>query len=321
MHQTYSQDFLQKIIDEYDVGAIRKCHLFTSGFENSNYYIETPSGKCVLKIFDGIGVAPETMKFEVEVMDRSFQAGVKTPQVYRNKQSELTTKKSGKLSVLMPFIEGENVEKQPVSDSLVQEVGEETGKMDMALSIFKDGARTRQGYEFDGKNLLLLEEKLRHLSVGFNREIFEGIFSRFREIKPILDTLPKGVIHNDVGLHNLLVKDGRLQAILDFSDFVFSPYIQNIAVSMAQLIFTYNWQPHQAKLFIDGYRKHHSLSTQELSLLYDLVLARYVPLVVEMHYWNVAYGEDAQRTEFVKDNYEFLKRLRSLGRAKFDTLI
>jgi Ser/Thr protein kinase RdoA (MazF antagonist) len=101
----------------------------------------------------------------------------------------------------------------------------------------------------------------------------------------------------------------------------FSPYIQNIAVSMSQLIFSYNWKPSQAGLFIEGYRMYHPLSDEELDLLYDLTLARYAILIIEMNHWNVRFGIDDQRMEFVNDNYRFLQRFLELGKQDFNHVI
>jgi Ser/Thr protein kinase RdoA (MazF antagonist) len=321
MRQTYDAATLQELADAYGIGPVRESRLFTSGFENSNYFIGTDAGKHVLKIYEAAGMSPESIRFEVSVMDVSFRAGVKSPEVIRNVAGSLTTEHQGKIAILMPFVEGENADKQEIPDAIAAEVGEEMGKMDKACAVFRDGSLTRQGYEFDGTNMLMLEPKLEHLPDFIDRGEFRAVFDSFRELKAAFDALPSGIIHNDVVLHNLLVKDGRLAAIIDFSDMAFSPYIQNVAVAMAQLVFTYNWQPHQAKLFLDAYRRHTPLSPEELSMLYDLTLARYVLAIVEFSYWNHAHGEDDQRNEFIRNNYGFFKKFRDIGAERFATLI
>ena len=321
MRQNYSKKQLQEVIDKYSFGTIEEFRLFMSGFENSNYFVKTNSGPYVVKIFEGRGVAQDTVKFEVNVMDQSFRAGVKSPKIFKNKLDSLTTEWNGKLAVVMNFIEGENAEKQSISEKIVAEIGEQTGKMDKALDIFKNGFLTRQNYEFDGKNFLLLEDKIKYLPKGFNKKYIMDVFSKFRSLKSDFDKLKSGIIHNDVVLHNLLIKEEKLQAIIDFSDMAFSPYIQNIAVAMAQIVFTYNWQPTQAKIFIDGYKKYNSISAHELSMLFDLTGARYATVIVALSYWNFLYGENPERTDSVKDNYGFLLRFLELGKSNFYKLI
>ena len=322
MRQNYNRDTLQRLADEYSLGVIHAHNLFTSGYENSNYGIETGKGKFVLKIFEGDGVKPETVRFEAEVMDTSSRAGVKTPKLYRNKNAELTSlfADTGKLAIAMDFIDGENAAKREISDHVAEELGEQVGKMDAALKIFKDGSLTRQNYEFDGKCFLLLENKLDMVPSDLDKNILRSIFNLFRAIKPTFDSLPAGIIHNDVVLHNILIKGSSLAGIIDFSDMAFSPYIQNIADPMSHIFFTHNWKPWQASLFVKAYRRYNKLSRQELGMLYELTLVRYAVVIVAMSYWNIAYGEDADRTVWVKETYQFMLRFREMGKDSFDKL-
>lgn len=187
--------------------------------------------------------------------------------------------------------------------------------------ICKDGLKTRQNYEFDEKTFLQLENKVRFLPEYIDRKMINQVFDDFRQIKPLFDTLAAGLIHNDIALHNIIISNNKLSGIIDFSDIAFSPYIQNIAVSMSQLIFTYNWKPHQAKLFIDGYRNFHQISPEELDLLYDLTRVRYVLFIIEMNYWNKSHGIDKHRTDDIKDYNSFLQKFTTFGKNEFNTLL
>ena len=321
MRQQYAEGELQGILDKYPgKGSIKRSFLFTSGFENSNFYIKTDTGEYVLKVFEGIGVGDANIKFEVDVMDACVQAGVKTPKVYRNNQGNLVSSFGSKSAIVMDFIDGENKDGKEISDEIAGQLGEETGKMDAALSMFSNSSFTRQNYEFDLKNFLTLKPKIAELPSEYDRTLITSIFDRFEEIKPMFDTLPKGIIHNDVALHNILVKGDTLEAIIDFSDIAFSPYIQEIAVMGCDFFHDHNWKPHQLSIFIEGYKKSRRVSDLELSLLYDLLLARYCVDVVEFNHWNFQYGMDNQRVRQMEKNYKSLQRVRAFGKEKFDTL-
>ncbi len=322
MRQNYSTETLQTILNNYsDLGTIKDFKFFTSGFENSNYGIETNKGGFVIKIFEGMGMARQNILFELEVMDHSYKSGIKTPHIIITKNNELHTMLGEKFVILMDLVPGQNLDHSTIDNELVYEIGQETGKMDSALKIFNDRSKTRQNYEWDLKNFLQLEQFIPLLPKRIYREIITEIFSDFKRIKPQLDTVPQGLIHNDVGLHNIIAKDGKLSGILDFSDMAFSPYIQNIATSFAQLIFCYNWRPQQAKIFLDAYLKYNKLSENEIALLYDLTRARYATIIVEFNHWNQVYGIDEQRTEAVDDFYLFLKKFTALGREGFTELL
>ncbi len=322
MRQEYSVQYLQRILDEYaDRGEIREHQLFTSGFENSNYLARTESGDYVIKVFEAVGATPDTIDFEVGVMDTSYKAGVKTPHVLRNSNGNLVTAHEEKRAIVMDFVEGENMYGKEMSDDLMYDIGRQMGKMDTALSVFKDGSKTRQNYEYDLKNLLLLESEMAGLPAHYDRDIFDQIFSAFREQKAKFDAMPTGIIHNDVVAHNILAKDGTLQCILDFTDMAFSPYVQNIAVALTHTVLFFNWQPHQAGILIKGYREFRSFSSEEASLVYDLILARYANIILAVLNWDRRFGPDEQRATYMRDNYEFMKKFLDFGRAEFNTCI
>ena len=203
---------------------------------------------------------------------------------------------------------------------MVQSLGEETGKMDAVLQNFRKEEFTRKNYEWDLKNFLNLETGITLLPNTFDHNLIQKVFDRFKKIKPVFDSLPRGLIHNDIAAHNILAKNGELKAIIDFSDAAFSPYLQNIAVFFCQSLFNYHWALQQVPIFIKAYQKYNLLSKKELELLYDLVQARFVTIIVEFNRWNVQYGEDQQRTEYINDYYRFFKKFLEISREEFKQL-
>lgn len=320
MRQNYDKSFLQSILDQYkNLGTIEHFFLCTSGYENSNYYIETEKGRYVIKIFEGMGIKDENILFELEVMDYSYQAGNKTPRLFKNKAGRLGVKINRKQAAVMEFVEGEI--KSVLADELVAEVGVEAGKIDKSLKYFEDGSKTRQNYEWDIKNVLILEKSLSLLPEKYDREILKQVFNEFKNIKPEFDCLPSGLIHNDIVPWNWLVKNGKLSGIIYFSDLAFSPYIQNVAVSLHEMAFNCNWRPGQASIFIKNYGKINPLSQKELELLYILIKVRFLPFIIEFNRWDVEYAVDRQRVETINDNYKFLKRFIDFGQKEFNKLI
>ncbi len=319
MRQEYELEFLQTILDSYsNLGVIRDFFLYTSGYENSNYYTETDLGKFVIKIFEGINIKPENIIFELEVVDFCFSSGLKTSHVLRNRIGKLETIVANKYAIVMDFIAGENMDQKILNDGLVVSVAEQAGKMDLLLKKFSEGSKTRQNYEWDLKNTLILENNLQYLPAGFDKGILVSIFNEFKKYKNEFDNLPQGLIHNDIVPHNWLVSAGTLRAIIDFSDLAFSPYVQNLAVSLHLTAFCCNWSPPQARLFLTTYLKFNPLSLKELGFLYNLIKARFLSFVLEFNRWNVDYGVDEQRTQTVADHYKFLKRFIEYGEDNFN---
>ena len=186
------------------------------------------------------------------------------------------------------------------------------------LKNYKGQLHFRKNYEWDMQNFLSLEQFISLLPSSFDKNIFAQIFSEFKTIKPFFDSLPKQVIHNDIAAHNLLVKGNELKAIIDFSDAAYAPVIQNIAVFLCQTVFSYNSEPKQTELFLKQYQQSNPFSQKEKDLLYDLIRVRFATVVLEFNRWNLDYGVDPQRVEYVEDMYGFLQQFIALGKKEFD---
>ena len=322
MRTNYSQEFLQNILDQYpNKGQIIKHFLFTSGFENSNYYVNTEQGEYVIKIFDGMGMKKENILFEIELMIFCAKSTCKVPKIFETENKSWHAEEERKIAILMEYIPAENCFKKAISDKVIAQVGEEAGKMDNVLRKFNGSIAPRKNYEWDMQHFLALEKASSSLPEYVDKKIIQVIFDNFQKVKPQFDALPKTIIHNDIAAHNILVKENELKAIIDFSDAAVSCCIQNIAVFLCQSVLSYNWAPEQATIFLRAYEKYNPITKEERLLLYDLVCARYATIIIEFNRWNVQYGEDPQRTEYIKDNYEFLQKFSEIGRENFKEII
>ena len=321
MRKEYPQQFLQQILKRYpNKGQIKNYFLFTSGFENSNYYVKTEKEECVIKIFDGISMKKENILFEIELMIFCSKNEVKTPKLFSTVEEKWYVEQEGKIAIVMEYIAAENCFKKTISDKVIEQVGEQAGKMDVLLKEFEGRIAPRKEYEWDMQHFLELEKAILLLPKEFDRKLFHKIFEEFREIKPQFDALPKTIIHNDIAAHNILADDS-LRAIIDFSDTAVSCYVQNIAVFLCQTVFSYNWNQRQGRIFLEAYEKQNPLTNEVHALLYNLICVRYGTIIIEFNRWNTTYGEDPQRSEYIADNYNFLKRFLAMGKETFERSI
>ena len=134
MRQEYQLDFLQHILNQFDgLGSITEHRLFTTGFENTNYFVHTDRGKYAIKIFEGVHLRPDTINFEITVMNACWQAGLKTPHLIASHNGDCLLTFQCKRVIVMDYIEGKNMATMPLTDTIVYQVGQETGKMDNVL--------------------------------------------------------------------------------------------------------------------------------------------------------------------------------------------
>ena len=86
--------------------------------------------------------------------------------------------------------------------------------------------------------------------------------------------LPRQVIHNDLNSENLLVRDGAIVGVIDFSDVVESVRIAELAIACAYAMLDQNDPVSVALEVITGYRSVTEPTAAEVDVLLDLILVR-----------------------------------------------
>ena len=150
--------------------------------------------------------------------------------------------------------------------------GRMLGRLNLALRGFEHAASGRQ-LAWDLQRLPALRE------LATDSPAVLEIIDRFEaEVLPVLERMPRQVIHNDFHPGNLLVDtsdEGYITGILDFGDVVHSARVNDLGVALAYL--PMGSSPSEAALpFVDGFESVVPLLPEERVLLPHLVSARLV---------------------------------------------
>ena len=108
------------------------------------------------------------------------------------------------------------------------------------------------------------------------RATAERVLDRFEEnVDPIFDSLRAQVVHNDLGLNNVLFDDdNRVSGITDFGDLTYTALVCDLAVVLANVLPRRDDPLSAAQSIVRGYVTVTPLEEDELRLLPDLVLGR-----------------------------------------------
>jgi len=146
------------------------------------------------------------------------------------------------------------------------------------------------------------------------REICRQRLRRFEEhTKHALNNLRSQVIYNDLHSSNLLVdpKDPEtITGIIDFGDLVKSPLVVDIAVAAAYLCEDGKDPLSGIVNFLRGYSQIRPLLTEEIELLYELIMLRNTMTIIMSHW----------RTAQNPNNRKYLLRSESLARSTIDIM-
>ncbi|NQV13093.1 MAG: phosphotransferase [Parcubacteria group bacterium] len=324
MRQKYSREQIKQALTPYDIGTIQKTKLFTTGIDNTNIYIKTDRDEGVLKIYETYTTKDiACTQFELSLMDKVNQCNLPAPQTYKTAAGEYVSQLGNKPVAYISFLPGDNIYRKQVSLSLIKEIGRAAAKIDKCLQNFQPQGQERSQHYWDVKKFLETKKFLPQLDrTDIDRDVIEAIYAEYEETtQPTLKNCRSGHIHDDIAAHNILARDNKLTAILDFGDAVHSYWIYEIAVMITQLcMYQQDWKS-ATKELVKAYQAIISLNEQEKSVLYYLVKCRATTMIVVcngLYYTESAHNDLAEIREAGSGH---LDRLIKLGKSNFDLLI
>ncbi|MEO8528985.1 MAG: phosphotransferase [Pseudolysinimonas sp.] len=112
--------------------------------------------------------------------------------------------------------------------------------------------------------------------------LLSDAFARYAdEISPVLDSLPRQIVHNDFHPGNVLVDDsGAISGILDFGDVVLTPRVCDLGVALGYLIPEDSPGDAVRAEFTAGFEEVVPLTDEERNLIPGLVVGRELQRIV-----------------------------------------
>lgn len=166
----------------------------------------------------------------------------------------------------------------PQTDALRYQLGQKAGALTKALEGFEH-PQAHRILEWDNAQVDWVYDYL-DLFEGHQRGLMEHFHQLIKVRLPALQTLRKGVIHNDINDNNIVVtnevKNPSVVALIDYGDAIYTPIINDLGVAGMYLP---TGQPDALAAilpFVKGYHEAYPLQAEELALLYSSVAMRLV---------------------------------------------
>ena len=216
---------------------------------------------------------------------------------------------------LFTFVPGRNVAATELDPDALFHFGTVVARVGLALRGFFHPAA---GYKilWDLKHTPDLRRLLDEIRDPPSRDVVATVLNRFDErVRGVLPGLRAQVIHNDLTFDNLLFDDAhRVSGIVDFGDTTHTALINDLAISIASVMWERSDPIDAANAAIAGYKSIVPLEEAEADVLADLMLARLAASVLIAN-WRVArYPDNADyimATEAVAG--ELLKGFDAVG--------
>lgn len=252
----------QALLAAYGLGALRGLEGIAGGSVNSNFAIETGSGRVFLRLYEEQELSGAHQ--ETAMLERLASAGVPTPAPLRRLDGALVSTVRAKPAALFPWREGTMRCQAAVAPGDVRLLGEALARVHVA------GA----GEAIDPGRF-----RFEDLGLRLDRIASSGD-DRFAPLAPALrralatvhaardPALPGGLIHSDLFRDNVLWSpEGRVVALLDFESACHGSYAYDLMVTVLSWCFGDELEPGLAAALRAGYESVRPLTEAEKGAL------------------------------------------------------
>jgi homoserine kinase type II len=256
-----TDEALAAFLADYDIGEARSLKGIAEGVENSNFLLETASGRYILTLYEK-RVNRADLPFFLALMEHLAQRGVSTPLPVRARDGIALRRLADRPAVIVTFLEGMSL-RRPAAEHC-RMVGVALADLHAAGSDFTSHRRENALGPAGWRPLLdrsgvaadtvqpglhaLADRELRHLEAAWPRD------------------LPAGVIHADLFPDNVFFLGGKLSGIIDLYFGCNDLLAYDLAICLNAWCFEpdYSYNLTKGRALIAGYASRRRLSPAEI---------------------------------------------------------
>mgnify|MGYP001176266713 CR=1 FL=1 len=201
---------LEDFVAKFDIGDIVSCDAIADGIENTNYLLETTTGKYVLTLFEK-RVQPDDLPFFVALMSFLERRSFPCPRPVPDRNGDVLHKLSERPAALVRFVPG--AWPRDVIPDHCREAGKTLARLHLSAAEF-GMTRNNDLALPDWRRLAnSLGDRADSLQTGFAMWITEELVSLDAKWP---QNLPTGIVHGDLFPDNVFFENGRISGVIDF---------------------------------------------------------------------------------------------------------
>jgi len=259
-----SHDEAAALVARLSIGTLTVLSGIASGIENTNYFLDTTSGRYVLTVFERL--SREQLPFYLHLMKHFAERGIPVPCPHADASGELLHALRGKPCAIVDRLRGGH-ELAPGERHCAQ-VGAMLARLHLAGL---DYARSQPNLRGLGWWIEIAPQVSPFLD-DERRELLEGelAFQQALAASPAGCGLPSGPIHADLFRDNAMFEDGTLSGVFDFYFAAVDHFVYDIAICLNDWCIDLQsgrLDEARAESFVAAYDGVRALGGDELRLL------------------------------------------------------
>jgi hydroxylysine kinase len=268
---------------------------FLGGELDRNYRVSTEDGRIFLAKLRMKADRDDRLRWQKEILlhlaDRHLDCAVPTlvPTIDGDPDLGLDVGSERWLLTVLDWVPGTDmVNVDNHSDGLLIDIGATAARVTIALDGFRSETMHDTHHWDVTRSAEVIDECLAlDPALADNPDVVKAL-GWFRDVEPLLGSLPMAMVHNDLNDNNVLVEvdDGvqKVAGVLDFNDALYTVRVAEPAIAGAYAMLRKDDPLRAMGLIIAGYHGITPLTDGELATAYPLSAAR---LCVQAMTWSV----------------------------------
>ena len=250
---------LAQLAEDYGLGKVQTTDGVVAGSVNTYYRIDTSKGRYLVRI-DEVKSEIE-VKRELDLLLYLRKHSFPCPPLAVDRKGRQYREIGGKCVSLYKFVDGHHREARRLTLHQIENAGRVLADLHVIGKGYKKGIENRFSFECVAEVYQDVRGRLPSYFKKITRTLDEevGYLEHYLESK-----LPKGIIHGDLFLDNLLFRGDRVVVVFDFEAASRGKYIFDLATAVNALC--YDGERYDLKRFealIAGYESLRTLSLAE----------------------------------------------------------
>ncbi|GAB3487445.1 homoserine kinase [Marinomonas epiphytica] len=213
---------MRALVADYSLGELESFQGISGGVENTNYFVNTTTGKYVLTLFEEFEF--EEVPYFLDVVAHLRNKGFNVPAALVDSQGERLRMVNGRPAIFVDCFAGAELAK--TTEKTCLEMGALLAKLHIAGEDFVQHRESHRGIDWWHTTSEALVEELEPQQVALLRTQIQA----FDEFIAVNQDLPKTTIHGDLFFNNTLFEGERLSAIIDFYNACHSWVMYDLAI-------------------------------------------------------------------------------------------
>src|SRR3989344_2234176 len=273
-----SKGIITNIFSNYDLGDLLDFQPISKGTVQTNYLVNTTESKFILRYYENRSKG--SVDFECHLLNYLKSHEYPCPRVLANKQSEYVGIYNEKPYALFEFMEGENLE-NPTEEQQNQLIEQIANLQNLTKDYIPISKEDRWNYSVELCAKLAQKEAFQ-LNTETSSHKLEWLKSELNKLQ-LPESLPKGICHCDFHFSNVLFKEGKFNALIDFDDANYTFLTFDLVSLINPFISNFSWDTwnnyakednvfdfKETKKVVSEYTKYRKMNTEETKHLFDV---------------------------------------------------